>query len=132
MDREALMCTIAFSFFVYKTQKKQKTYSISKLCHQKHISSRSNIRFLEDYLEKLHNNGGCRLKDLSISHRGATAGKAHKAWALPRFWVSIRSYKKQPVKNIWDRILGLAWLKFAVAPLNVDQRLSDFGSFLVI
>ena len=25
--------------------------------------------------------------------------------------------KKQPVKTIWGRILGLAWLKFAVAPL---------------
>ena len=33
---------------------------------------------------------------------GATAGKAPKApmaWALPRFWVSIRSYKKQLVKK---------------------------------
>ena len=49
--------------------------------------------------------------------RGATAGKAPKSRALPRFWVSIRSYKKQPVKKIWGRILGLAWLKFAVAPL---------------
>ena len=49
--------------------------------------------------------------------RAATAGKAPKAWAMPRFLVSIRSYKKQPVKNIWGRILGLAWLKFAVAAL---------------
>ena len=31
--------------------------------------------------------------------------------------VSIRSYKKQPVKKSWGRILGLAWLKFAVAAL---------------
>ena len=31
------------------------------------------------------------------------------------FGVSIHSYKKQPVKKI--RILGLAWLKFAVAAL---------------
>ena len=52
---------------------------------------------------------------------GATAGKTPKVWALPRFWVSICSYKKQPVKNIWGRILGLAWLKFAVAPLVVYQ-----------
>ena len=50
--------------------------------------------------------------------RGATADKAPKAWALPRFWVSIRSYKKQPVKKIWGRILGLVWLKFAVAALT--------------
>ena len=50
--------------------------------------------------------------------RAATAGKAPKAWALPRFWVLIRSYKKQPVKKNWSRILGLAWLKFAVAALK--------------
>ena len=31
--------------------------------------------------------------------RAATAGKAGKGWTLPRFWVSIRSYKKQPVKK---------------------------------
>ena len=49
--------------------------------------------------------------------RGATTGKASKAWALPRFWVSICSYKKQPVKKIWGRILGLAWLRFALVPL---------------
>ena len=46
-------------------------------------------------------------------------GTAPKTWALPRFWVSILSYKKQPVKKIGGRMLGLAWLKFAVAPLNV-------------
>ena len=34
-----------------------------------------------------------------IVTRGTRAGKGHKAWALPRFWVSIRSYKKQPVKK---------------------------------
>ena len=51
------------------------------------------------------------------SFRAATAGKAPKAWALPKFWVSICSYKKQAVKKIWGRILGLAWLKFAVAAL---------------
>ena len=53
----------------------------------------------------------------SILIKGATAGKAPKAWALPRFWVSICSYKKQLVKKIWGRILGLAWLKFAMVPL---------------
>ncbi len=42
------------------------------------------------------------------THRAATAGKAPKAWALPRVWVSIHSYQKQPVKKIWGRILGLA------------------------
>ena len=48
-----------------------------------------------------------------VNIRGATAGKA------PRFWVSIRSYKKQLIKNIWGRILGIAWLKFAMVPLNI-------------
>ena len=48
-----------------------------------------------------------------------TAGKAPKAWALPRFWVLIHSYEKQPVKKIWDRVLGLAWLKFAIASLGM-------------
>ena len=38
---------------------------------------------------------------------------------LSRFWISIRSYKKQLVKKIWGRILGLVWLKFAVVPLKV-------------
>ena len=33
------------------------------------------------------------------------AGKAPKALALPRFWISIRSYKKQLVKKIRGRIL---------------------------
>jgi hypothetical protein len=36
-----------------------------------------------------------------LSIRAATAGKAPKAWALPRFWVSIGSYKKQLAKKIW-------------------------------
>ena len=50
--------------------------------------------------------------------RAATAGKALKVWTLPKCWVSIPSYKKQPVKKICGRILGLAWPKFAVASLN--------------
>ena len=54
---------------------------------------------------------------LKSRRRGAMAGKAPKAWALPRFWVSIHFYKKQPVKKIGGRILGLAWLKFAMEPL---------------
>ena len=49
--------------------------------------------------------------------RVATAGKAGKVWSLPRFWVSIRSYKKQLVKRFWGRTLDLAWLKFIVAAL---------------
>ena len=54
---------------------------------------------------------------MSTYLRAATAGKAGKVWSLARFWVSIHSYKKQPVKNFLGRILDLAWLKFAVAAL---------------
>ena len=57
------------------------------------------------------------LQDESLDSRAATAGKAGKGWSLPRFWVSIRSYKKQLVKNFWGRIMDLARLKFAVAAL---------------
>ena len=56
--------------------------------------------------------------------RAATAGKEGKVWSVPRFWVSILSHKKQPVKNFWDRILDLAWLKFAVATLVCIHNLS--------
>ena len=51
--------------------------------------------------------------------RAATASKTLKAWAFPRFWVSIRSYKKQLVKNIFGRILDLAWFKFPAAALTL-------------
>ena len=30
--------------------------------------------------------------------------------------------KKQPVKKIWGKILGLAWLKFTVAALQYGRR----------
>ena len=50
--------------------------------------------------------------------QGRHGWQGPQARALPRFWVSIHSYKKQPVKKNWGRILGLAWLKFAVVFLN--------------
>ena len=52
--------------------------------------------------------------------RGTKAGKAPKAWALSKFWVSTCSYKKQPIKKILGRILGLALLKFVMAPLQIQ------------
>ena len=58
----------------------------------------------------------------NIRYRVATSNKAPKVWALPKFWVLICSYQKQPVKKILGRILGrilgLVWLKFAVAALR--------------
>ena len=46
------------------------------------------------------------------------AATAANGWSLPRFWVSIRSYKKLVKKN-WGRIVDLVWLKFAVAALEI-------------
>ena len=60
-------------------------------------------------------------------HR-ATAGKV---WSLHRFWVSIHSYKKQPVKIYFDRILDLARIKFAMAALSTEiDRTLIFKTFL--
>ena len=76
------------------------------------------FRYLRLWLDQQCTSDVIQLPQLMLSKiRAATAGKAPKAWALPRFWVSICSYKKQPVKKIWVRILDLAWVKFAVAAL---------------
>ena len=65
---------------------------------------------------------------ISISYRTA----APKIWALPRFWVSIRSYKKQLVKKNWGRILGLAWIKFAVAaPLTWNVKVENYCNYSI-
>ena len=56
--------------------------------------------------------------------RDAMAGKAPKAWALPRFWVSIRSYKLQPVKKIWGRISRVIW-HFSFWRLSKSEKLSE-------
>ena len=39
-----------------------------------------------------------------LGSRAATAGKAPKAWALPRFWVSIRSYEITGQKKLGQNI----------------------------
>ena len=67
------------------------------------------------------------------SAMAVTAAKAAKDWSLPRFWVSIPSYKKQLVKIFWGRILDLAWLKFDVAALSTMYLCSKkefFNSYL--
>ena len=66
---------------------------------------------------------------MRFQFRATTAGKVPKAWALPRFWVSIRFYKKQPVKKRWGRIQGLAWLKFAMAALDMIQQKCIYVQF---
>ena len=37
-----------------------------------------------------------------LKDQAAMATKASKARALPKFWVSICSYQKQLVKEIWE------------------------------
>ena len=41
------------------------------------------------------------------NNRAATAGKHPRAWALLRFWVSLRFYNKQPDKKLGSRIFGV-------------------------
>ena len=92
----------------------QKTEGQSKIFSH---GFQTNLRgiFSAELLIFLVKNSPC--EKITQEVRAATAGKAGKVWSLPRFWVSIRSYKKQLVKNVWGRILDLAWLKFAVAAL---------------
>ena len=55
-----------------------------------------------------------------------TATKASKARALPKFWVSICSHKKQQKFGV-EYVLGL--VKFAVAALISDIRNSNESFF---
>ena len=78
----------------------------------------------------------CCYTKVKMAHNISRAATAAKVWSLPRFWVSIGSYKKQLVKKICGRILDLAWLKFAVAALNQNSLflwkwiLTKTGTFL--
>ena len=85
-----------------------------------------NWNFLE---RKVLNNSGkkflCNTNDFGINDSGPPRLARPPR---PRFWVSLRSYKKQPVKKIWGRILGLVWLKFAVASLRILLRQKDIKS----
>ena len=58
--------------------------------------------------------------------RGVTAGKAHKAWALRRFWVSICFYKKQPVKRYGVEYLALHGSNSTWGPWNDNGNLVVF------
>ena len=58
--------------------------------------------------------------------RGVTAGKAHKAWALCRFWVSIRFYKKQPVKKFGVEYWALHGSNSTWHPWNDNGNLVVF------
>ena len=60
--------------------------------------------------------------------RAATANKASKDRALPKCWVSICFYKKQPVKKIWTK--SESWpVQFFVSVLH--KQLTDFTSKII-
>ena len=52
-----------------------------------------------------------------ILFRCAIAGKAPKAWALPRFLVTVNPISTRGADYAHHSTIGLVWLKFAVAPL---------------
>ena len=49
--------------------------------------------------------------------KGATATKASKAQALPKFWVTVNPISIRGANYAHHITMGLVWLKFAVAPL---------------
>ena len=51
--------------------------------------------------------------------RGATATKASKAQALPKFWVTVNPISIRGANYANHITMGLVWLKFAVAPLYI-------------
>ena len=59
-----------------------------------------------------------------IYARAATATKASKAQALPKFWVTVNTISTRGADYAHHSTMGLVWLKFAVAPLKV--RSTDF------
>ena len=55
--------------------------------------------------------------DITIYVRAATATKASKARALPKFWVTVKPISTSGADYAHHSTMGLVWLKFAVAPL---------------
>ena len=55
--------------------------------------------------------------------RGATATKAFKAQALPKFWVTVNPISTRGTDYAHHSTMGLVWLKFAVAPLYNQEHL---------
>ena len=47
--------------------------------------------------------------------RGATATKASKARAFPKFWVTVNPFSTRGADYAHHGPMGLVWLKFAVA-----------------
>ena len=56
-----------------------------------------------------------------IYARAATATKASKAQALPKFWVTVNTISTRGADYAHHSTMGLVWLKFAVAPLPLER-----------
>jgi hypothetical protein len=70
---------------------------------------------------------------LPIMFRAATATKASKAWALPKFWVTVNPISTRGADYAHHSTMGLVWLKFAVAPLMfVLVMFKDLPAHLII
>ena len=54
---------------------------------------------------------------MAAGFRAATATKASKARALPKFWVKGNPISTRGADYAHHSTMGLVWLKFAVAPL---------------
>ena len=52
-------------------------------------------------------------------YRGATATKASKAWALPKYWVTVNPISIRGADYAHHNTMGLGWLKFALASLKL-------------
>jgi hypothetical protein len=60
----------------------------------------------------------CQMTCTKLKCRGATATKASKAWALPKFWVTVNPISTRGADYAHQSTMGLVWLKFAVAPMK--------------
>ena len=61
--------------------------------------------------------------NLLFQTRAATATKASKARALPKFWVTVNPISTRGADYAHHSTMGLVWLKFTVTPLQTEACL---------
>jgi hypothetical protein len=65
----------------------------------------------------------CEIFPLLLSYvRSATAIKASKAQALPKFWVAVNPISTRGADYAHHSTMGLVWLKFAAAQCQSKVR----------
>ena len=70
-------------------------------------------------------------RNLENMCRGATATKAPKARALPKFWVTVNPISTKGADYAHHSTMDLVWLKFAVAP-QVFCLISSIKDFRIL